>query len=359
MMNTEILNFKILLKAINKKSFTGEDLRLSASDQNLYLSLRDARQAARTIERQISQGLETTESPDWNKVFDQAVLLLSTKTKDIEITAWLCEALIRLHGFAGLKEGFTLIKQYIEEYWETLYPMPDEEGIYSRIAALAGLNGNDTDGTLIIPIAKVFLTESKASGPFSLWQYQQASELLKITSEKQDQRIKAGTATIEMIEAAAAETAPEFFEKLLQELQDCLNIFEELDNILTEKCGTEAPPTSRISGKLKDCLNAVQNISKKSMIFITPNLQDHKIKNADVDIDKNSNSTDREKMLNMILEAANFFRQTEPHSPLPYLLERAVRWGKMPLPLLLREIVQDDQSWSNLCNLTGIEVESK
>jgi len=64
-------------------------------------------------------------------------------------------------------------------------------------------------------------------------------------------------------------------------------------------------------------------------------------------------------MFNTLLEVAKFFRQTEPHSPLPYLLERVVRWGKMPLPLLLRELIQDDQSWSNLCNLTGIEVESK
>jgi len=286
MMDTEILNFNILLKAINKKSLTGEDLRLSVSDQNLYLSLRDARQAARTIERQISQGIETTESPDWNSVFDQAVLLLSTKTKDIEISAWLCEALIRLHGFAGLKEGFNLIKQYIENYWETLYPMPDEEGVYSRIAALAGLNGNDTDGTLIIPIAKVYITESKASGPFGLWQYQQASELLKISLEKREQRIKAGTSTIEMIEAAAAETLPDFFRKLLQELQDCLNIFEELDHILSEKCGADAPPTSRISGKLKDCLNAVNNISKKSMISVTSHhIQDPEFKNTNIDPD--------------------------------------------------------------------------
>ncbi len=140
-----INNSEILLKAISKKAPTGEDLRLSERDKNLYLTLRDSRQRARSIERQINQGIEPGGSPDWSCVYEQAILLLSTKSKDIEISAWLCEALIKLHGFAGLKEGFNLIKYYIENYWEHLYPMPDDEGLYNRISALAGLNGNDTD----------------------------------------------------------------------------------------------------------------------------------------------------------------------------------------------------------------------
>ncbi len=174
-------------------------------------------------------------------------------------------------------------------------------------------------------------------GPFALWHFQQA---------------KAGSSSMEMIENAAAETSPEFFENLLKDLQDCIDTFGALDHILTDKCGADAPPTSRISGKLKDCLNVVQNISQKSIIPIIPDVRNKEM------IKVFPGSPDRENMLNAILQAAQFFRQTEPHSPLPYLLERAVRWGKTPLPKLWREMVQDDQSWSHLCNLTGIEIQS-
>jgi len=353
MTEMKILDAKSLLKAVNEKMPTGEDVRTSSAVQAQYLKLRDARQAARAIERQTMQGLESGSTPDWQTVCDQAIELLSTHSKDLEITAWLCEALIRLHGFAGLSEGFALIKNYIENYWEHLYPLPDEEGIYNRVAPLAGLNGNDMDGTLIVPIAKLPLTQGAV---YSLWQFQQAMELLKISPEKREQRIAAGSYTLEMIESSAAETSADFFQALLQEIENCLNTFKSLDEILNQKCGADAPPTSRIYAKLQECLNAVQSISKKNLqmlnvenVSTTP-----EVVNTPIDLPMKG---ERELVLQSMLKAANFFRQTEPHSPLPFLLERAVRWGKMPLPALWRELIQDEQSWNQVCHLTGIETQ--
>jgi type VI secretion system protein ImpA len=31
----------------------------------------------------------------------------------------------------------------------------------------------------------------------------------------------------------------------------------------------------------------------------------------------------------------------EPHSPIPYLLERAVEMGRMPFPMLVKELIRD------------------
>ena len=49
----------------------------------------------------------------------------------------------------------------------------------------------------------------------------------------------------------------------------------------------------------------------------------------------------REHALIMLQEIAEFFRRTEPHSPLAYTLEQAVRWGRTPLPKLLEELIPD------------------
>ena len=54
---------------------------------------------------------------------------------------------------------------------------------------------------------------------------------------------------------------------------------------------------------------------------------------------------------------ADFFRRSEPHSPLPFALEQAVRWGQMPLPQLLRELIPDEGARHNLFKLTGIPEE--
>ena len=43
-----------------------------------------------------------------------------------------------------------------------------------------------------------------------------------------------------------------------------------------------------------------------------------------------------------LTEAAEFLLATEPHSPVPYLVRRAVSWGGMSLGQLLDELVQED-----------------
>jgi type VI secretion system ImpA family protein len=63
----------------------------------------------------------------------------------------------------------------------------------------------------------------------------------------------------------------------------------------------------------------------------------------------------REEALNSLLKVAAFFRSTEPHSPLSYALEQAVRWGKMPLPDLLRDLVRDDEVLVEVYRRMGIQ----
>ncbi|MDQ3744790.1 MAG: hypothetical protein M3444_10440, partial [Acidobacteriota bacterium] len=43
-----------------------------------------------------------------------------------------------------------------------------------------------------------------------------------------------------------------------------------------------------------------------------------------------------------LAEAADYLLRTEPHSPTPYLVRRAVEWGSMSLSELLQQIVRND-----------------
>ena len=51
---------------------------------------------------------------------------------------------------------------------------------------------------------------------------------------------------------------------------------------------------------------------------------------------------------------ANFFRRTEPHSPLSYTLDEAVRRGRMTWPELLAEVVADTDTRNTILNTLGI-----
>jgi type VI secretion system protein ImpA len=58
----------------------------------------------------------------------------------------------------------------------------------------------------------------------------------------------------------------------------------------------------------------------------------------------------------MLSSVAAFFRRTEPHSPLSYSLDQAVRWGRLPLPELLKELIGDQSTRNEFFKLSGIPI---
>jgi type VI secretion system protein ImpA len=51
---------------------------------------------------------------------------------------------------------------------------------------------------------------------------------------------------------------------------------------------------------------------------------------------------------------ADYFRQTEPHSPVPYLIQRAINWSRMSFDQLLVELVKDKNSRNEISSTLGI-----
>ncbi|HEC0958219.1 TPA: type VI secretion system protein TssA, partial [Klebsiella pneumoniae] len=49
----------------------------------------------------------------------------------------------------------------------------------------------------------------------------------------------------------------------------------------------------------------------------------------------------RKEALQQLRQVAEFFRRTEPHSPVAYLAEKAARWGEMPLHVWLKRVIKD------------------
>src|SRR6202035_3077807 len=132
---------------------------------------------------------------------------LGAQAKDLEIVAYLIEALVRQYGFAALRDRLPLAHGLIAQYWDGLYPLPDEEGMETRVAPLTGLNGDEGEGTLINPIQKVPLTQGSSVGPYAYYHYQQALALNQIADvEARQARIDQGTPSMQMLAQAVAET---------------------------------------------------------------------------------------------------------------------------------------------------------
>jgi type VI secretion system protein ImpA len=365
----EVLDIEKLLAPIPGDSPAGVPLREDLSPTSVYYAIKDARTAARAAERSIvyEDDQTHTERPDWGPVLELGPKILAEKSKDLEVTAWLCEALIRKHGYAGLRDGFRLARGLVEGFWENLYPLPDEDGMITRVAPLAGLNGEDTDGVLITPIANVPVTAEGSYRPMTLSDYKQALDLERTEDPgKREQRMAQGASSLEMFETAVSETPAESFRDLLDDLDDCLKEFERLGAVLEEKCGKDedgyplAPPSSNIRNALRECLEHVRGFTK----HLFPSEEEGLVEGEGSAMVPSAGGQGaavaaqvgtREEAFRTLLKVAEFFKRTEPHSPVSYALEQAVRWGKMPLPELWAELVPDLSSREQLFKLVGIK----
>ncbi|MFT9258476.1 MAG: type VI secretion system ImpA family N-terminal domain-containing protein, partial [Acetobacter sp.] len=175
------MDFNALLLPINEHSPAGDDVRSDYSPASLYYKLRDARADARAAERagDASPG-DAIAPPEWRDVQKISSQILLEKAKDLEAAAWLAESLVRSDGLVGLTFGASVIQGLVERYWDHLYPMPDEDGMETRVAPLTGLNGEGGDGTLIQPLRKLELFKDRNGEPVMLFQYEQSAELQTI-----------------------------------------------------------------------------------------------------------------------------------------------------------------------------------
>src|ERR1700744_4539221 len=163
-----ILDLATLLAPIDGADPAGIDVRLDDSPSSAYYVIKDARSAARDIEKQLanrpgsaaSADGGATPDPEWRKIRNQAPKLLTNQSKDFEVAMWLTEALLRLEGFAGLRDGLALAAALLQNFPEGVHPRPDEDdGPGATVATVAALAGSQSAGALIQPLRAVWLSD--------------------------------------------------------------------------------------------------------------------------------------------------------------------------------------------------------
>ena len=366
MPSPETLDVKRLAAPIPGPNPAGADLRAEAGPNSLYYRVKDARTAARAAERLMLTGDADAAPPDWRPVLQHGVEALAEKSKDLEITAYVVEALVRLHGFAGLRDGFRLTRELIDAFWDGLYPLPDEDGIETRLAPLTGLNGADAEGTLPGPILRVFVTDG-ADGRLSSAHYQEARALAKTTDAKaRERKAAAGATTPEAFQKAVAETPPAFFRTLVEELTQCQEEFAKLCAALEKRCGPDrASPSSSIRSALATCLDAIKDAARDKLQpvssngVVSPPAADAAGSPAPTQAIPTEALRTREDAFRELLKLADFFRRTEPQAVLSFALEQVVRWGRLSLPELMMELIPDEAPRKNLFKQVGIRPETK
>jgi len=206
-----------------------------------------------------------------DKVVKIAVQALIHRTKDLQIAAWLTEALTMTAGFDGLADGLRILGGFMREFWDHVYPEIEEGDLEYRIGPLEYL-----DDKLPPNIRHVPLTDSRVTSgyPWLKWQesrqvgYEsstrnQYGDVEETKKRARDDLIAEGKITAEDFDAAVAHSKRAYYEPLVESLNQCIQEFEALDETLDEKFGREAPKVSDIREVLKECNQVLTKILKE------------------------------------------------------------------------------------------------
>ncbi|WP_086931407.1 type VI secretion system protein TssA [Agarilytica rhodophyticola] len=371
MASQQIIDVESLLQPISEDSPTGDDIREDRSATSQYQIIKSERNQARAAERQsIHDGESTEAAQHWQKITELAPQIIQENSKDLEVASWYAEAMIRRYGFAGLRDAFSLIQGLLENFWENLHPMPDEYGIETRVSCLSGLNGEGAEGVMIAPIRKVQLTEGENPGPYSLWQYHQALDIQKAPDEEARQaKIASLGFDLDEIDKSVTQSSETFYVDIRDDIESCIEIYKSVGLKLDELCGIhEAPPTRTIVEILTECLGVVNHIGKLKLPTEAGEVENDAGGESAGGENAGAAATqqvvvakgpiaNRDDAFKQLIEIAEFFRKTEPHSPVSYVLQKAVKWGNMPLGDLINELIPDNSSREHFSELTGVECE--
>ena len=141
-----VIDLEALLQPISEANPSGEALQYSG----VYDEIRDARRA----DEALPQGQWQTELKvaDYKQVINLSIPVLTSQTKDLQIAAWLSESLIKVHGFAGLRDSMKMMTGLQETFWETIYPEIDEGDMEGRANAIEWMESQTAITVKTIPI---------------------------------------------------------------------------------------------------------------------------------------------------------------------------------------------------------------
>ena len=282
-----------LLLPISADQICGEDLSFSSEV--------DAIAHARTYDDPtLDQGewVAVLKEADWQFVGSRCAAMIETKTKDLRLAVWLAEAHAKTRGLRGLGDGYAVLSGLCEHYWEGLHPLADDGDYDQRIGNL-------------------------------YWLLTRTLVLVREMS----------------LDGGAA---------LLPDAEYCLAMLCELERVVDRRLGAEGPGFSAAKDALQAVITAIAPVGSPLAMSMGGDATAGIVGQGAATALGGAVQT-RAQALSQLRLVADFFRRTEPHSPVAYLADKAASWGDMPLHVWLRAVVKDPGAIAGLEELLGAQ----
>jgi type VI secretion system protein ImpA len=231
----------------------------------------------------------------------------------------------------------------IEECWDRLNPPIEEDGDLERRAApFFWLDDPDRGARLPTALRMVPMLRHEGNTWGVLAIRGMPPQFEPISSEEFE-KVLLATPAEQCIKMADA------IEKAREELTQLgIRLRERLEPQI------EAPGLTSLQRALEECHIVAQEIrSKKSPVS---EAEPDKPTGDSAETGAGSRApSSRAEAYQQLSHAAAVLRELEPHSPIPYLVQRAVELGTLPFPLLIKALIRDANVINELNRELGIK----
>jgi type VI secretion system protein ImpA len=371
MSSPQILDLATLLAPIPGDHPAGESLFYN----DTYDLIKEARRADDALEQ--GEWQRDIKTADWPAVIALTTAALATHSKDLQIASWLVEALVQRHHFAGLRDGLRLLQGLHAHFWEGLYPEVEDGDLEARVVVLECLNR-------VLPFAIRHTPVTQGDG-YTWWHWQESRQVDNLGRQNQEAQAAAladGKITGEQFDKSVAASSRAYYETLLADVCESWEAYQQLEQVLDETFGRQAPSLLDIRKAIEECRTLLAGLVKQKR-ELEPDADPVDVTSPDTDAIPAADSAavaiaspaehpvlrtssrargaqvplepaDRADALARLTAVAAYFRRAEPQNPAIYLIERAVRWVQMPLEAWLQTVIRDDSVLTSVRDTLGL-----
>ena len=282
---------------------------------------------------------------EWPLVKRLATEALTKKSKDLQLAAWLTEAWLRTDGFPGLQRGLLLLREIMEQYWDTCYPELEDGDTEMRAAPIEwiGLKFDTPVRMVALNAEGHSFVDNRVSRTVPS---KEEAEADSGKSALREQAILDGKVTLEDFDRGFKATQKGWYRDLTGSLEGCVQELSALEKLCDDKFGRSGPNFSSTRNALQEVRQLVAQLLAKKLEMDPDPVDPLAAVGADAGgvgavaasaggaamVNIAAGPKSRDEAGNWIAAAARQIRQENPTEPTSYLLLRGFRWGEIRSP---------------------------
>lgn len=275
--------------------------------------------------------------PQWNKIVHFGQDYFTNTGKDLTVAVRVTEALTRSSGFAGLRDGIRFLRRLCEDCWDRMFPViedvSDPDELEGRIAPFAFIDDeiNSPRFPNAVRAVPFFATAEGVDVSFANCQVHDSGSEAVVPQEA--------------FRAAVTAASMDQIDTIRVISEDLAEAFEELQSLtalLDSKAGSVAPSFGGLKKALEDCRSMASEILRLRGGGAPVGTEgDNGTESTEGSPTRSGGGTalgsvrSREDVYARLNELTLMLEQFDPHSPVPFLIRRAIELRDLRFPQLV------------------------